>query len=107
MSWAPCQSCRRTDNGRLMYAYLSTFKGEERLSFRLRLCEACYVDIIPPFQEIADKQGDNGQWLTQEERAREGSQTQLPLATSESSSPSHSTAPSAEMRSQRRPRKSR
>lgn len=62
MSDAPCTGCRSTNKGRLWYAYVHHYVGQEREERRVRLCKDCIVEVLVPLLESADwKEGD--EWL--------------------------------------------
>lgn len=69
MSWSPCSNCRRTDNGRLRFAYLATFEGQERFSYRVRYCNDCFEALLTDVIHTAEVQNSAGQWIAQEENA--------------------------------------
>lgn len=68
MSDVPCTGCRSTRNGRLFYAYLNHYAGDDLERRRLRLCRDCVADYLAPLLEGADYQED-GQWIFCEARA--------------------------------------
>lgn len=62
LSYAPCANCRSTTNGRLKYFYLAAFEKEEKLNYRLRLCETCVDGFITELIAIADRKDPDGIW---------------------------------------------
>lgn len=62
MSYAPCCNCRSTRNGRLQYYYLAAFQGDEKLNYRLRLCEQCAAAMIAELVSVADRRDSDGIW---------------------------------------------
>lgn len=68
MSWIPCANCRRTDQGRLHYVYLTTYEGDTRVSWRGRYCGPCHGDLLSDVMGTAESHRGDGNWLTPEER---------------------------------------
>lgn len=66
MSWSPCSNCRNTNGGRLRFAYLTTFEGEERISHRVKLCSACWDALLTDVIEVAERQDKLGRWLSRD-----------------------------------------
>lgn len=64
----PCSNCHRWDRGRLQYAYMTTFEDKVRTSWRVRLCPVCYAAWVPDFCSLADRQLENGNWVSPEMR---------------------------------------
>lgn len=63
MSDSPCTGCRSTRNGRLFFAYVNHYGGEDLEKRRVRLCQQCVADLLAPLLECADFMED-GQWLS-------------------------------------------
>lgn len=61
MSDRPCTGCRSTSNGRLFFAYVNHYVGDDLERRRVRLCRECIVELLEPLVECADKQVD-GRW---------------------------------------------
>lgn len=68
MSWIPCGNCRRTDQGRLRYAYLTTFEGDVKVQWRARYCSACFDELLVDFMGTAESHRGDGRWTAPEER---------------------------------------
>lgn len=66
MSYAPCCNCRSTSNGRLKYFYLAAFDGDEKLNYRLRLCEQCALTMVSDLFTVADRKDGDGIWRSAE-----------------------------------------
>ena len=69
VSWDPCTICRSTGNGRLFFAYVSTFQGQTRIATRLRLCASCFDSALTMLLESGETQDPSGRWWSQEQRA--------------------------------------
>lgn len=63
----PCSNCRRVDQGKLRYVYVTTFESEERVPHRLRLCPVCWEAFIPDLIAPAEIQDQFGRWLAPEQ----------------------------------------
>lgn len=61
MSDSPCTGCRRTDNGRLFYAYVHHYMNVDREDRRVRLCKDCVFEKLSDLLEGADVQ-EGGVW---------------------------------------------
>lgn len=68
MTFTPCSQCRQIAAGPLKYCYATMFRGEERVSMRLKLCHLCFDDVFAPLEDISEVQQPNGAWLAPEER---------------------------------------
>jgi hypothetical protein len=63
MSDMPCTGCRATNRGRLFFAYLNHYMGDELVKRRVRLCADCVAEMLAPVLEGADYL-ESGQWVT-------------------------------------------
>jgi len=68
MSDSPCTACRSTANGRLFYAYVNHYVGDDLEKRRVRLCTQCVVDLLVPLLEGADAL-EGKQWISIETAA--------------------------------------
>lgn len=67
MSDNPCTGCRSLRNGRLFYAYVNHYVGDEKEERRLRLCQSCVFDLLAPLLEGADYK-EGREWVATEAR---------------------------------------
>jgi len=63
MSDSPCTGCRATTRGRLFFAYVNHYMGDELVKRRIRMCADCVADLLAPLLEGADYLESN-QWVT-------------------------------------------
>jgi hypothetical protein len=46
----------------LKYFYLAAFDGDEKLNYRLRLCEQCAQSMVMDLISVADRRDKDGIW---------------------------------------------
>jgi hypothetical protein len=63
MSDTPCTGCRATNRGRLFFAYVNHYMGDDLVKRRIRMCADCVAELLSPLLEGADYL-ESGQWVT-------------------------------------------
>lgn len=94
MSDSPCTGCRRTNNGRLFYAYVHHFMNVDRESRRVRLCKDCVFEMLAPLLEGADY-GEGNSWIPCEAFQANDSRMNAPSSTATRAQPAAMGSPVA------------
>lgn len=94
MSDAPCTGCRRTNNGRLFYAYVHHFMNVDRESRRVRLCKDCVFEMLAPLLEGADY-GEGNSWIPCEASLANDSRMNVQSSTETRAQPAERELPGA------------
>jgi len=102
MSESPCTGCRATNRGRLFFAYVNHYAGDELTKRRVRLCSDCVADVLGPLLEGADY-WENGQWVLDWIPAKYASTATAPLVASSFSGDPRISTPISETQSSTTP----